>query len=580
MKRILKYVMEYKFRFIIPTISMIIIVALAMYTPHVMKLIIDKVVIGREYDLLTNLLIGLLAITVGRSIFGFIQEYLFDIVGAQIAQDIRRDLFTHIQNLSFGFFDKTNTGEIMSRTTGDIGNIWMVTGFVAVFFTQQILYFTLGAIMIFSTEWRLATITLAFMPIIAYLAIKLDKEVGKVYEEISDQDAALNTTAQENIAGVRLVKAFGREKHEVSKFLKENKQKYKLNVKRVKTWVKYQPIIELITNVVIIIVVCFGGVMVIRNELTLGSLVAFYGYVMLMIWPMRMLGFLINNLAQCNASAKKIFKIMDIKSSITSPQNPLFPKEEVGNIVFDRVSLKYDNSVVLNDVSFEVKAGKTIAIMGTTGSGKSSIANLIARYYDCTEGEILVDGINIKQRELANLRSQISVVMQDTFLFSDTISANIKFGHNEIGDEEMINVSKLAKVHGFVETMSDKYDTVIGERGVGLSGGQKQRIAIARALLKEANVLILDDATSSLDTETEFDIQKGLVKLKTLTKVIIAHRISAVKDADEIILLENGEIIERGNHKSLLKKQGRYHNIFKEQYGDIEVIKNEVILCQ
>jgi len=559
---------------------MIIIVALAMYTPHVMKLIIDKVVIGREYDLLTNLLIGLLAITVGRSIFGFIQEYLFDIVGAQIAQDIRRDLFTHIQNLSFGFFDKTNTGEIMSRTTGDIGNIWMVTGFVAVFFTQQILYFTLGAIMIFSTEWRLATITLAFMPIIAYLAIKLDKEVGKVYEEISDQDAALNTTAQENIAGVRLVKAFGREKHEVSKFLKENKQKYKLNVKRVKTWVKYQPIIELITNVVIIIVVCFGGVMVIRNELTLGSLVAFYGYVMLMIWPMRMLGFLINNLAQCNASAKKIFKIMDIKSSITSPQNPLFPKEEVGNIVFDRVSLKYDNSVVLNDVSFEVKAGKTIAIMGTTGSGKSSIANLIARYYDCTEGEILVDGINIKQRELANLRSQISVVMQDTFLFSDTISANIKFGHNEIGDEEMINVSKLAKVHGFVETMSDKYDTVIGERGVGLSGGQKQRIAIARALLKEANVLILDDATSSLDTETEFDIQKGLVKLKTLTKVIIAHRISAVKDADEIILLENGEIIERGNHKSLLKKQGRYHNIFKEQYGDIEVIKNEVILCQ
>lgn len=434
--------------------------------------------------------------------------------------------------------------------------------------------------MIFSTEWRLAAITLVFMPIIAYLAIKLDKEIGKVYEEISDQDAALNTTAQENIAGVRLVKAFGREKHEVSKFLKENKQKYKLNVKRVKTWVKYQPVIELITNVVIIIVVCLGSVMVINNELTLGSLVAFYGYVMLMIWSMRMLGFLINNLAQCNASAKKIFKIMDIKSSITSPQNPLFPKEEVGNIIFDRVSLKYDSNVVLNDVSFEVKAGKTIAIMGTTGSGKSSIANLIARYYDCTEGEILVDGINIKNRELANLRLQISVVMQDTFLFSDTISANIKFGHDEIGDEEMINVSKLAKVHGFVETMSEKYDTVIGERGVGLSGGQKQRIAIARALLKEANILILDDATSSLDTETEFDIQKGLVELKTLTKVIIAHRISAVKDADEIILLENGEISERGNHKSLLKKQGRYYNIFKEQYGDITVIKNEVILCQ
>ncbi|MGV8145100.1 MAG: ABC transporter ATP-binding protein [Alkaliphilus sp.] len=580
MKRILKHVKDYKFQFIIPTISMIILVSLAMYTPYVMKLIIDKVVIGREYDLLSKLLITLFAITVGRSVFGFIQEYLFDMVGAKIAQDIRRDLFTHIQNLSFGFFDKTNTGEIMSRTTGDIGNIWMVTGFVAVFFTQQMLYFALGAIMIFSIEWRLAFVTMAFMPIIAYLAIKLDKEVGKVYEEISDQDATLNTTAQENIAGVRLVKAFGREKHEVSKFLKENKQKYKLNVKRVKTWVKYQPVIELITNVVIIIVVCLGGAMVISNELTLGNLVAFYGYVMLMIWPMRMLGFLINNLAQCNASAKKIFKIMDIKSNITSPKNPLFPKEEVGNIVFDRVTLKYDNNIVLNDVSFEVKAGKTIAIMGTTGSGKSSIANLIARYYDCSEGKILVDEIDVKQRKLLNLRSQISVVMQDTFLFSDTISSNIKFGHNEINDEEMINVSKLAKVHGFVEAMSDKYDTVIGERGVGLSGGQKQRIAIARALLKEANILVLDDATSSLDTETEFDIQKGLVKLKTLTKVIIAHRISAVKDADEIILLENGEITERGNHKSLLEKQGRYYHIFKEQYGDIDAPKNEVILCQ
>lgn len=580
MKKVLKYVLDYKYQFIVPTIAMMIVVALATATPHVTKLIIDNVVIGEDYELLTVLLIALFIITIGRAAFGFTQEYLYDLVGAKIAQDIRRDLFTHIQNLSFDFFDKTNTGEIMSRTTGDIGNIWMVTGFMAGFFAQQILYFALGTVMIFSIDQKLAIITITFMPIIAYLAIKLDKEVGKIYEEISDQNATLNTTAQENIAGVRLVKAFGREKHEVNKFLKENKQNYKLNVKRVKTWVKYQPIIELLTNVVIVIIVCLGGIMVINNDLTIGSLVAFYGYVMLMVWPMRMLGFLINNLAQCNASAKKIFKIMDIKPTIISPNNPVFPKVQSGNIVFDRVTLKYDNSIVLNDVSFEVKAGKTIAIMGNTGSGKSSIANLIARYYDCSGGKILVDGVDVKQRELIDLRSQISVVMQDTFLFSDTISSNIKFAHNEVEDEEMINVSKLAKAHDFVEAMSEKYDTVIGERGVGLSGGQKQRIAIARALLKEANILILDDATSSLDTETEFDIQKGLVKLKSLTKVIIAHRISAVKDADEIILLENGEIRERGNHKSLLAKQGPYCHIFKEQHGDIDFEKNEVILCQ
>ena len=577
MKKILKYMLNYKIQFTIPTIAMILMVVLAMITPHLSKIIIDDVVVGGQYELLGSLLILLLAITVGRAFLGFVKEYGFDMAGARVAQDIRRDLFAHIQAMSFEFFDKTNTGKIMSRTTEDIGNIWMVVGFVAAFFAEQILYFVMGTIMIFLIEWRLAAATMLFMPLIGYLAIKLEKEVSKVYEKISDQGANLNTTAQENIAGVRLVKAFGREKHEINKFMKENKQNYKLNVARVKTWVKFHPTIELLTHVMVVMVVCLGGIIVISNDMTVGSLVAFYGYVMMMVWPMRMLGFLVNNLAQCSASAKKIFQIMALESTITSPSNPVSPQEYHGDIVFDKVSLKYDQSTILHDVSFKVKAGETIAIMGTTGSGKSSIANLIARYYDSSAGKILVDGVDVKQMALKELRKQISVVMQDTFLFSDTISENIKFGSENVPDEKMLAVAKAAKVHDFVKIMADGYDTVIGERGLGLSGGQKQRIAIARALLKKANILILDDATSSLDTATEFAIQRELKKLKTVTKVIVAHRISAVKEADEIILLENGSIAERGNHKSLLAKKGRYYKIFVEQYGEIDLARKEVI---
>ncbi len=577
MKKILKYMLNYKIQFTIPTIAMILMVVLAMITPHLSKIIIDDVVVGGQYELLGSLLILLLAITVGRAFLGFVKEYGFDMAGARVAQDIRRDLFAHIQAMSFEFFDKTNTGKIMSRTTEDIGNIWMVVGFVAAFFAEQILYFVMGTIMIFLIEWRLAAVAMLFMPLIGYLAIKLEKEVSKVYEKISDQGANLNTTAQENIAGVRLVKAFGREKHEINKFMKENKQNYKLNVARVKTWVKFHPTIELLTHVMVVMVVCLGGIIVISNDMTVGSLVAFYGYVMMMVWPMRMLGFLVNNLAQCSASAKKIFQIMALESTITSPSNPVSPQEYHGDIVFDKVSLKYDQSTILHDVSFKVKAGETIAIMGTTGSGKSSIANLIARYYDSSAGKILVDGVDVKQMALKELRKQISVVMQDTFLFSDTISENIKFGSENVPDEKMLAVAKAAKVHDFVKIMADGYDTVIGERGLGLSGGQKQRIAIARALLKKANILILDDATSSLDTATEFAIQRELKKLKTVTKVIVAHRISAVKEADEIILLENGSIAERGNHKSLLAKKGRYYKIFVEQYGEIDLARKEVI---
>lgn len=431
--------------------------------------------------------------------------------------------------------------------------------------------------MMLLTEWRLALVCLSLVPLIGYYAINLEKKIGEAYDKISDQNAILNTTAQENIAGVRLVKAFGREKHEIGKFFKENEKNYFLNIQRGEITGKYYPKIELLTNLVIVLVICVGGVMVINEQMTIGDLFAFNWYVTMIIWPMRLMGFITNNFAQCNASAKKIFTIMAMEPSIKSPDLPMEPKRGAGDIRLNKVALKYSEGNVLKDINLHVRAGETIAIMGATGSGKTSIANLVGRFYDPTEGSIQIDGVDIRKIDLNELRNGISVVMQDTFLFSDTIEENIRFGKKNASEEDIIKAAKAACIHDFIVSLEGGYKTIVGERGVGLSGGQKQRVAIARALLKQGGILILDDATSALDMETEYEIQKALMKIKGLTKIIIAHRISAVKEADEIIILDKGRIVERGNHQSLLWKKGRYYEIYRHQYKDIAVMEEEVI---
>ena len=577
MKRIIKYAAKYKLLFLVPTIAMIVLVTLDLFNPIISRIIIDDVIIGGQYNRLTKLLFLLIVVTIGKSIAGYVREYMFDYAGSKAIKDIRKDLFDHIQSLPFEFFDKTNTGEIMSRTTEDVNNIWQVIGFTFGFFMEQALFFVLGMIMMLITEWRLALVCFALIPFIGYYAINLEKKIGEAYDKISDQNAVLNTTAQENIAGVRLVKAFGREKHEISKFFKENEKNYALNIERAKVLGTYYPKIEFLTNIVLLLVICVGGFMVIQKQMTIGDLFAFNWYVSMIIWPMRLMGFMSNNFAQCSASAKKIFGIMDIEPSIQNPKKPIKPRKGTGELTFNSVALKYNETTVLRDISFNVRPGGTVAIMGATGAGKSSISNIIGRFYDVSSGSIMIDGIDIRKMDLTTLRKNISIVMQDTFLFSDTIEENIRFGEVNATEAEIVAAVKAACIHDFVETLELGYKTVIGERGVGLSGGQKQRIAIARALLKKSRLLILDDATSALDMETEFKIQRALKGVKSLTKVIIAHRISAVKEADEIILLDKGVIVERGTHKSLLWKKGRYYEIYRQQYKDIEAVGEEVI---
>ncbi|SHK18234.1 ATP-binding cassette, subfamily B [Anaerobranca californiensis DSM 14826] len=571
MKRILKYLWKYKLLYIIPIISMFIAIALDMFNPVIYQKIIDDVIKGGNHGILSKLLLALLGITIGRAVFGYIREFLFDYAGSKVTFDIRNDLFRHIQKLPFNYFDGINTGELMSRTTEDINNIWNAIGFAIMFFIEQILYLIIATTLLLTIDWKLALICLSIMPPMLYLAMKLEKKIGEAYEKLSDQSAVLNTTAQENLAGVRLVKAFGREKYELEKFFKQNQENYELNLNQARIWGKYHPVIEFFSNLVLVVVISVGGIFVVGNQITLGELVKFNGYIMMLIWPLRLMGWLTNIIARCNASAKRIFAIMDIEPEIKNPPNPVFPTKIQGKIVFDNVSFKYKDQYVLKNINLHVEPGSTIAIMGTTGAGKTSMVNLIGRYYDCTEGRVLFDGVDVKSLDLEFLRDNISVVMQDTFLFSDTIEENIKFATGNVRTEEFDKVVVESQVDEFVKEMEEGYQTVIGERGIGLSGGQKQRISIARALLKKAKVLILDDATSALDMETEYQIQKALEKRKDITKIIIAHRISAVKNADEIIVLDKGEIVERGSHKALLMKKGKYYEIYCEQFKDLDI---------
>ena len=569
---------KYLWFYILALLMMFSSIALDMFNPRLIGAIVDRVIIGEETHLFSKIITALIVITVLRAIFCYIKEYSFDCSAAKVIVNLRQDMFNHIQKLSFSYFDKTNTGELMSRIKDDTENILHAISFGIMLCIEQGLYLIVASVILFVLSWKLAILTVLVMPALTYVVFKLERKVGEVYGKISDQRAALNTTAQENIAGVRLVKAFAREKFEISKFLKKNRHNYILNMEQAKAWGKYFPKIEFLSNFIVVIVVTVGGFLVIGQEISLGTLVAFSNYIFMLIWPMRMMGWLTNIISQCYASLKKVEKIFQQQPEIKNPVNPIEPKEFNGHVVFKNVSFKYNETPVLKNINIDAKPGSTIAIMGVTGSGKTSLINLIGRFYDVSEGNILINSIDVRDMDLKFLRSKISIVMQDVFLFSDSIKENIKFGVKEVFDEKLISVSKAAKAYDFISEMPQNFDTVVGERGVGLSGGQKQRISIARAFMKDSKILILDDATSALDMETEQEIQKALDKYKDVTKFIIAHRISAVKNADEILIFEDGEIVERGKHQELLDLKGKYYDTYLNQLGKMMFYdKGEVV---
>jgi len=557
---------------------MIIVIAAELINPYLIKVFTDDIIMNGKYQLLSTILLGIVGITVTKFIFGYLKEFLFDFLASKVARELKQTIFDHIQGLSFSYFDDMNTGELMSRVGEDVDNIWMVLGFGLRLFIENIVYFVLASFLLIRINLLLTIVALITMPVIALVTIKLEKQLDNVFEKISDHTAKLNTTAQENIAGVKLVKAFAREKHEILKFLKFNNKNFDLNMERAKVWGKFYPIEEFLGNVSIVLVTCFGGILVIKGSMTVGTLLAFINYLWLLIWPMRMLGWLISLLSQSSASAKKIEKILQVKPSVKNSANPSKISEIQGEITFEDVFFRYKEKPVLKNVDLDIKAGSTVAIMGTTGSGKSSLISLLNRNYDIFKGTLKVDGVDIKHIDLNTLRRSVSIVPQDSFLFSDTIENNIRYGRPDATLEEIKKACATACASEFINELEEGYDTLIGERGVGLSGGQKQRLCIARALIRDCSILILDDSTSALDMETEYELLNNLYHSdKKVTTFIIAHRISAVKNADVIIYMEDGRIVEIGNHNTLLEKQGKYYDIYRTQFKDFLSLGDEEV---
>ena len=559
-----KYIARSWYLYLIALAAMVCSIGLDMIYPFITRSLIDDVIVGGQTELLMRLLSGLLAIGCGRAVFQFIKEFTFDYTSMSIGSRIRVGLFKHVQKLSTRFFDKNNTGELMARVKDDVDNVWGALGYVGMLAIECVIH----TVCMVSISPVLTIIPVVIMPIVAYTAVVLEKKIGKVYDDLSEENAALTTVVQENLTGVRVVKAFAREDYEIEKFRKHNKNYYDLSMKQSKISLKYNPNISFLTRLLLLLVVLVGGGFVIMDKISLGDLGAFTEYANNIIWPMEMIGWLSADLASGLASAKKIKKIWAEEPEIADKDGAKDIGRARGEVTFDNVSFKINDTQVLNNVSFTVPAGKTLGIMGVTGLGKTSIINLMERFYDATEGKVMLDGNDVKDITTESLRRNLSVVMQDVFLFSDSIKENISIGRKDSITDELIESSaQSARAAGFIGKLTDKYETVVGERGVGLSGGQKQRISIARAIAKQAPVLILDDSTSALDMETEYEIQKELEAMKGTTKIIIAHRISAVKQADEIIVLEGGSIAERGTHDELMAKQGIYYDTYNAQYS-------------
>ena len=577
LKKLHTYIWEHKWGYLFAVASLLIAVCLDLMSPQFTKHIVDDVIVGGDIPKLKWLLLGILGIGVGRCVFQYTKEYTFDYLGSTIASDMRKNLFRHIQSLSAEFFDRTGTGELMARVKEDVDKIWDGISFVSMLLIEVTVHTVIILFCMYRLNWKLALIPTLSMAVCGVIAIVMERKLGAVYEAISEENAKLNTVAEENLAGVRTVKAFAREKYEIGKFLSHNKRYYDLNMQQSKVFVKYDPYFSLVTKVLPLITVMFGGYFVIHGKMTLGGLSAFIEYSNNIVWPMEMLGWLTNSASSAIASNKKIGKIYKEKPAVVEKSQPVTKEKIAGKIEFSHVSFhKADGYEILKDVDFTVSPGKTIGIMGATGAGKSSIVYLLQRLYDATGGSVKVDDMDVRDMSLKQLRSSISVVMQDVFLFSDSISENVKLGKRDSIDPETVRKAAAdARANSFIERMDRQYDTIIGERGVGLSGGQKQRISIARALAKKNPILVLDDSTSALDMETEHLIQETLETLNDTTKIIIAHRISAVKHADEIIVLDAGQVKERGTHEDLLAKKGLYYETYLAQYGDILKAESE-----
>lgn len=546
--------------------------ALGLVYPNLLRYLIDEVIDKSRYEIVP-ILAALVVVTISvKALLTFLQGFFGAKLGNQFVYNMRNALYEKLQVLSFQYYDKARTGDLMSRLTADIEATRQFIGFGFAQILNVLFMVGFGSLMMLAMNWKLTLVALVTMPFLVFTAVRFEGRIHPAFRQIRQSFSQLTTAVQENITGVRTVKAFAREPYEVEKFSLRS-EGYKIsNIETSQLWAKFFPLMELMANLSVVILLASGGYMVIQGSLTLGELVAFFSLIWYIIGPMWGIGYHINNYTQSKAAGERILEVLHhfvhVKDDVDAVK--LNPDEVKGHVKFEQVTFAYPQTEpALYDFTVDARPGSVIGLLGGTGSGKSTVIQLLMRAYNVKDGRVTLDGHDLQKIEVESLRNQIATVFQETFLFSASIRNNIAYGDRDAMMEDIIRAAKLAKAHEFIMEMPLGYDTVVGERGLGLSGGQKQRIAIARALLRNPKILILDDATSAVDMETEHAIQAGFSEvMKGRTTFIIAHRISSLKHADEIIVLDKGRTVQRGTHEQLLREHGLYRETYNIQYAD------------
>jgi ATP-binding cassette subfamily B protein len=553
-------------------ICLIATTALALAMPWFLQLAIDTAIDQGDRPFLIQMALAVVGASIFRGIFAYGQTYLSEVASQKTAYDIRNSLYDRLQRLCFSYHDANQTGQLMSRATADVEAVRMFISMGIVWLLQYIVMSAGIVAILVIINWKLAMISLAALPIIATAAIILNKRMRPIWTGIQQMIAKLGIILEENLTGVVIVKAFSRQKDESRKFAGQANALYDKQRTRARILAVYMPLMVMLMTIPTALILWYGGRQIIGNTLTPGQLTQFIFYLAILIMPTRRLGMVTNVFSRAASAGQRIMEILDAQSSIQEKQDALDIADTIGSVAFNNVTFKYNAiSPALKKASFEVRPGQTVALIGASGSGKSTIANLIPRFYDVSSGNITIDEVDIRDITLTSLRRNVGIAQQDIFLFSATIRDNIAYGSIDATEEQMINASKAAHLHEFIESLPQGYNTWVGERGVNLSGGEKQRLSIARTLLMNTPILILDDSTSSVDIKTEHIILEALNRLiKGRTTFIITHRLPIIKNADLILVLEDGHIVEQGKHDELMNNDGLYKRIYQSQLSMLQ----------
>ena len=539
-------------------------------TPLLIGRAIDEGIGPRRLGVIFVVVGWLVGLALARALFTFLQGYLAEKASQGVAYDLRDALFERIERLSFSYYDRVQTGQLVTRLTSDVEQIRTFAGSGVVQLANAVVMLIGTTVLLLYLDWQLALVALAIVPIIAVLLVRFVSRIRPLFREVQQTLGRLNTVLQEDLLGVRVIRAFAREDYETARYTSVNEELLEKNLTTVRVFSNNFPFVFLVANLGTLAIVWFGGWQVIGGRLSVGDLVAFNTLLGFMLFPILTIGFLSASISRAGASSQRVFDVLDAPLDVKDAPDASVLLPLSCRVDFDDVSFRYPGSTrdILAGVSFTARPGQTVAVLGTTGSGKSTLVNLIPRFYDVTGGAVRLDGNDVRDVTLSSLRSQIGIVLQETRLFSGTVRDNVAFGKPDATDEEVVAAAEAAQAGEFIRGLSDGYDTVIGERGIGLSGGQRQRIAIARALLIDPRLLILDDSTSAVDAETEAAIQETLDRLmreKHRTVFVIAQRVSTVRDADLILILDEGSIAASGTHEDLLRESELYNEILGSQ---------------